>query len=91
MHGKHSIKKSNICLQVKQKFWFESHIRNEAKIIHACAFLIVFRLITLRMRCLDESYRENQNKHFIFNNLLPEICALFSGNVKNCGKNMVEP
>jgi hypothetical protein len=36
--------------------------------------MIISRSILLRMRNVsDKSYRENQNAHFIFNNVLPKI------------------
>ena len=50
--------------------------------------MTVSRPFRLRMRNFSEKRcRENQNTHFIFNNIFPKI-VLF---VRRCGKNIVEP
>jgi hypothetical protein len=39
-----------------------------------CTFMVIFRRILLRMRDVsDKSCRENQHKHFMFNNVFPKI------------------
>jgi len=42
-----------------------------------CIFTVIFRLILLRMRNIsDQRWRENQNAHFIFNNVFRKIVPL---------------
>ena len=45
---------------------------------YQCIFLIISRWILLRMRNVsDKSCRENQNTHFLFNNVFRESCCLW--------------
>ena len=49
-------------------------------------FMTISRWILLRMRNVsNKSYRENQNTHFIFNNVFPKIVPLWDNVEKYCG------
>jgi hypothetical protein len=50
-----------------------------------CTFMTIYRWILLRMRNVsDKSCRENQNTHFMFNNVFPKILPLWD-NVEKYG------
>jgi hypothetical protein len=52
-------------------------------------FLIISRSVLLRMRNVsDKLCRENQNKYFVFSNLLSSKIVSF---MRKCEKNIVEP
>jgi hypothetical protein len=52
-----------------------------------CTFMVTSRLILLGMRNVsDRSCRENQNTHFMFNNVFPENHAVY----ETIWKNMVQ-
>jgi hypothetical protein len=38
-----------------------------------CTFMVISRLILLRMRNVSDKHIENQNTRFMFNNFLPKI------------------
>jgi hypothetical protein len=52
-----------------------------------CTFMIVSRLILLRMRNgSDKSCRENKKTHFVFSNFSPKIVPF----MRKCGKSVVQ-
>jgi hypothetical protein len=52
-----------------------------------CTFMIISRWILLRMRNVsDKSCRENQNTHFMFNNLFPRKPCRLWDNVEKYGR-----
>jgi len=57
-------------------FAFHSYLTRITGTLHEgqCTFMTVSRLILYIMRNVsDKSCRENQNTHFVFNNIFPKI------------------
>jgi hypothetical protein len=68
------------------QFWLKSGKNNGHFHENLCTFVIIFRWILLRMRNVsDKICTENQNIHFMFNNIFPKIVLLWD-NVEKHGR-----
>ena len=76
---------------MSRKFKFHQNPTRTTGTLHedVFTFMKISRSVLLRMRSvLDKSYRQNQNTHFVFNNIFfPKIRAVY----EIMSKNMVKP
>jgi hypothetical protein len=75
---------------LRKKFSFRYNLSRKTCTLHedVCTFMTVSRSVLLRMKTAsDKSCRENQNKHFMINNVFTKNVAF----MRQCGRNMLEP